>query len=237
MNTFSQFYISNELIHFVGRNCENLEAQYMLFLSILKSERLSNSKQNAKKPEGYKQIDIDGGAKISQDEMFIPQMVCFCDIPFEPLDQLKIHISKYGRFGIAFNKDFIVRKGGSPVYYIPIQSKVSSIINKGEYFDKKLDWFFNYFLSEIENERAELKDMITEIDDFLSYHFFSYVKFFDQSLPDNDPKNYYFEREWRILGNLYFNISDITTIFVPRDYEKQFSIDYPEYKDKVKVLT
>lgn len=233
MSTVSQCYISNQLIHFVGRHCENLEDQYELFLSILRSGRLSNSIENAKKPEGYSEIEINGAAKISQNEMFISQMICFCDIPF---DQLEIHSSKYGRFGMAFNKDFIVRKGGSPVYYMPIQSKVSSIINRGEYFDKKLDWFFNYFLNETENEGEKMKDMIKDIENFLSYHFFSYIKFFDHKLTDYDPNNFYFEREWRILGNLYFGVNDITTIFIPSNYKKQLRIDFPEFESKVETF-
>ena len=162
-------------------------------------------------------------------------MVCFCDIPSK---QLKTHINKYSPFGIAFSKDFIVRKGGTPVYYIPLQAKASysSNIKKGEFFDGKLDWFFNYFLSETDNEKQKLKDMIINIENFLTFHIFSYVKFFDHELPDDDSNNFYFEREWRKLGNLDFNISDITTIFIPSNYEEQLRMDFPKYNGKVETF-
>ncbi|MBC8484459.1 MAG: hypothetical protein H8D45_00245 [Bacteroidetes bacterium] len=235
MNIISQGYISKQLTHFAGRHCANLEAQYKLFLSILKSGRLSNSEENAKKPEGISEIEINYNAKISQDKMYIPQMVCFCDIPFK---ELKFHIKKYSRFGIAFYKDFIVRKGGTPVYYLPLraQASYSNNIKKGELFDKELE-SLNCFLSETANKKQELKDGIKHIqENFLAYHIFSYVKFFDHELPDGDSENYYFEREWRLLGNLDFNIGDIATILIPKNYKKRLEIDFPEYNGKVEIL-
>ena len=51
---------------------------------------------------------------------------CFCDIPVE---DLKIHVKKYSRFGLAFDKNLIVNKGGAPVNYIPNKSKVRELID------------------------------------------------------------------------------------------------------------
>ena len=232
MKKISQGYISNELIHFVGRGCKDCEAQYQLLLKIMKSGCLSNSEENANKPTGVAEIEVNGAAKISQNEMYIPQMVCFCDIPFE---HLEIHVTKYSRFGLAFKKDFIVKNGGTPVYYLPLQAKVSSSINKGEYFDQKLDKF-QYYISDVINTKCpEVRDIMKEIKNFLDFHVFSYVKFFDHNLNDTHPDNYYFEREWRVLGNLMFSLNNVTTVFVPSSYEFRLRQDFPKYKGNVKT--
>jgi hypothetical protein len=55
-------------------------------------------------------------AKLSDNSLLQFEVVCFCDIPPE---NLAIHCSKYGRFGLAFSKDFLVEQGASPVMYIP----------------------------------------------------------------------------------------------------------------------
>ncbi len=41
--------------------------------------------------------------------------VCFCDIPETALHR---HTSVYGRFGLAFKKDYLVAKGANPVFYV-----------------------------------------------------------------------------------------------------------------------
>ena len=41
--------------------------------------------------------------------------VCFCDIPEGALHR---HTSVYGRFGLAFKKDYLVTKGANPVFYV-----------------------------------------------------------------------------------------------------------------------
>ena len=233
MKKVLQGYISDKLIHFVGRHCKNCEAQYQLLLRILKSGCLSNSEENAKMPIGIAEIEVNGAAKISQNEMYIPQMVCFCDIPFE---HLKIHVTKYSRFGLAFEKDFIVKNGGTPVYYMPLKGKASSSISKGQYFDKKLDKFQHYISHLIDIKCLEVRDTMKEIENFLTFHVFSYFKFFDHNLPDDDPSNYYFEREWRVLGNLKFSIKDVTTVFIPINYEARLKHDCPKLKEKGKTL-
>lgn len=46
-----------------------------------------------------------------------------------------------------------------------------------------------------------------DMERFLSFHIFSYLKFFDHSLNDDHEDNYYFEREWRVIGNIHFSIT------------------------------
>lgn len=50
---------------------------------------------------------------------------------------------------------------------------------------------------------------------------------------NNDPDNYYFEREWRAINNIDFQLSDILTIVIPKEYELQLKEDFPEYTGKI----
>lgn len=62
---------------------------------------------------------------------------------------------------------------------------------------------------------------------------FSYIKSFDHSLSNEDSKNYYFEREWRVIGNVLFKIDDVKRIFIPESYSKQLRKDFPHFFGQV----
>lgn len=115
-----QRYISNELTHFVGRGLEE-EAQYFLLLKILNSGWLTHPPHTPNISGG---LSVETHGKISSNNMYNPQSVCFCDIP---VSDLAIHMQKYSRFGLSFGKDFIVSKGGAPIFYIPNKIKVKVI--------------------------------------------------------------------------------------------------------------
>jgi hypothetical protein len=60
-------------------------------------------------------------------------------------------------------------------------------------------------------------------------YLFGYMKFFDPSLSKEHPDNFYMEREWRVLGQVSFRLSDIARIFVPPEYALRFREALPEY--------
>lgn len=74
------------------------------------------------------------------------------------------------------------------------------------------------------------------LDDRLDHHVFSYIKCFDSSLADDDPENYYFEREWRVLEALRFSLPDVRHVFLPQRYEARFRDDLPEYRGGLKYI-
>jgi hypothetical protein len=114
----SQQYVSKELSHFVGRGHPE-QTQYQLLLRILRSGWLTYSPDNPNESLG--EILIHPDAKISKNELYNPGMVCFCDIPVQ---DLTIHTRKYSCFGLAFSKEFVIKKGGTPVYYLPRKARV-----------------------------------------------------------------------------------------------------------------
>ena len=60
-------------------------------------------------------------------------------------------------------------------------------------------------------------------------HVLSYIKFFDNKLLENHADNYYFEREWRVLGNFCFRIEDVQRVIMPESFAKDFRRDFPGY--------
>ena len=68
---------------------------------------------------------------------------------------------------------------------------------------------------------------------FFDFHIFSFIKLFDDSLPDKDPENYYMEREWRLLGNLKFSFDNVVRVILPQKFAQQFRNDIPDYVGQI----
>jgi len=266
----SQRYVSRELSHFVGRGYSEPD-QYSLLVKILQSGWLTYSPDSPNESLG--EILIRPNAKISENELYNPGMVCLCDIPIQ---DLAIHIRKYSPFGLAFSKAFVIKSGGTPVYYLPRQAKVRTrkrlsservdqlakknlnpermsieiedqdwaLTTKADYFDKMLEKYhealrlFSDLINQSPNHPRKL-DHHYDLDDlrlFLDFHVFSYVKFFDHNLPEYDIENYYFEREWRIINSLKFELEDVIRVLIPKKYAKHFRQDCPNYFGQITFI-
>jgi hypothetical protein len=75
--------------------------------------------------------------------------------------------------------------------------------------------------------------MYVDVQFFLDYNIFSFLKVFDDSLPDEDPENFYMEREWRMLGNLRFAMDDVYRVILPQSFAKRLRKDVPTYTGQV----
>jgi hypothetical protein len=246
-----QTYISKELTHFVGQNDKDEDEQYRRLLKILHEYKLCHSLSDKitafDSKSGYKSglvMQIDPNAEISENVMHNPEMVCFCDIPKE---NLRIHIDKYSHFGLSFDKNFIIQHGGRPVYYVPIEcpNQTRFLGNIGlnisdifHHFAKSLVSSSSaMIIDKVDNPLTTIKesDLVNNIvsNSFLYLCILSYVKFFDHKLTDNDESNYYFEREWRVLGSLEFSISDVRSVYIPKCYKERFREEFPQYNGEI----
>jgi hypothetical protein len=259
----SQRYVSKELTHFVGRGMSDEAAQYVLLIRILSGGWLSHAPHD---PDIVGNIGVNKGATLSSNELYAPQVICFCDIP---LDDLEIHTKKYSQFGIAFSKAWLVTRGATPVFYVARDALVSNVFMAGLEDAPELPEDFPAYLERIRasrkgigllfdetNERAErimqpLGQIIArlprpegrrELSDlgsvfqFLSFVVFGNLKFFDCNLDDSDNENYYMEREWRVLGHLKFALDDVVRILLPKDFGPRLRKDLPSYGGQVHFL-
>jgi hypothetical protein len=109
-----QNYVSDELIHFVARSERRDEGkQFKLLLSILRSRQLKASHRGELGVSGT--VMADDLKELTHNEAVREAAVCFCDIP---RDHLQIQMDKYGKFGIAFTKAYLLTRGASPVFYV-----------------------------------------------------------------------------------------------------------------------
>lgn len=227
--TSEQRYISNELTHLVGKGLET-KKQYEILIKILK-EGCVTYPPHEEKYRTSRELITHYRNNITENEMYEPSMVCFCDIP---VCDLGIHINKYSPFGLSFDKEFIARKGGGPVYYLPKGAAPAWSVgydspkDRGGVFNKEVKKCY-HLLDDLACANNEWSVRAKEAQSFLGTSIFAYIKCFDHNLMDGHNDNYYFEREWRVLGNLSFSISDIKRIIIPEDYAVKFRKDFPNY--------
>jgi hypothetical protein len=241
----NQRYISKELTHFIGRKLANDIERYEVLKNILKKGLLTHDPNSAPKIQGMDSfgLHVNGSADFSKNEMYSPTIVCFCDIP---INDLSIHIRKYSCFGLAFSKEFIANKGGIPVFYIPrgAVSRIFDYQDMSKCFNMKIKDYhnlFNYLDIAVAEELPPIiqtffnqnPNIIRDLRWFFDYSIFSFIKLFDHNLNDENPDNYYFEREWRVIGDVNFRIDNLKRVLIPESFSKQFREDYPDYYGQV----
>jgi hypothetical protein len=85
-------------------------------------------------------------------------------------------------------------------------------------------------------DNAQATATIGIVMDFLLNYVLSFVKCFDAKRSILDSSNYYMEREWRVPGNVHFQLDDVLRVFFPKKYAKKFRDDLPEYAGQVNFI-
>lgn len=243
--TSNQNYVSNELTHFVGAKIklatpnETREARYTLLVKILREGTLISK-------GGSGALVIKPFNKFTDNDVIAPEGVCFCDIPTE---SLAIHMGKYGEFGLAFLKSFLLQEGANPVFYVASNAKlrlvtldgkraVFSTEGRAEYFNRRFSEFYDAmmetkrFLYDQRNDTPDAQRVLTTLEqaeNFLS-SLFVYFKSFDASKAEDDADNFYMEREWRLRLNLKFKAEDVCRIILPKAFVARFKNDFPTFR-------
>jgi len=192
---FLQRFSTNVLWHFTGYNKSEDESLTRL-KNIISEKKLKVGKYHA-------EVLLRGGIK-----RWGHPCSCMCDIPFK---DLRIHTSRYGKYGVALDKIKAIKDGKfNPVLYI-----------------HKDHIFFEY----AENELLPYIDLLTGVEvagEKLSEFLFllgTYMKRSDLTAPlsignpivdDLQNNNFYYEREWRSAYDWDFEKDDIEAIMVQR---------------------
>lgn len=241
-------YVSDELYHFVGfSHPEDHETNYETLLKIIDSKCVSHPPH-----DGYSQeirITLNWDAKIEEGELVVPEVICFCDIPYEALG---IHMAKYGRFGLSFRRRFLVTWGVRPVTYVPIQPDSFTVGPASVYSIFIIPEWQAIWQGFYEHVRAPIKqtswthtlaekpvsanDAIIAAHDLMARHFFGFLKAFNADLVEDSSENFYMEREWRKINNLPFEIGNVASVVVPESYKVRLQNDRPDYSDKIKTI-
>ena len=89
------------------------------------------------------------------------------------------------------------------------------------------------------DDAAELRAELMSVVEYMMGTF-CYVhgltKVFDPSLADNDPNNFYMEREWRVIGRVEFKTHDVARVLVPKGYGDRFRREVPSFLGNITEL-
>ncbi|WDT79668.1 MAG: hypothetical protein MPW14_21465 [Candidatus Manganitrophus sp.] len=118
-----QRYVSSEMTHFVGRDLAEAD-QYKLLIQIITSGWLTHPPHD---PAISGRLTVNTDARISENEMYYPQIISFSDIPIGEFD---IHIQKFSRFGLSFFK-FVPGEAGRPIRFSTLP-KMHARATRGE---------------------------------------------------------------------------------------------------------
>jgi hypothetical protein len=242
-----QSYTSDELTHFVGRHCGCDDERYQLLATILRSGKLRAGGIAGVGEDHGMLLSVTGNKKISDETAIQGQIVCFCDIP---VSSLELHMRKYSHFGVAFSKSFLVAKGANPVFYVvrdavlpgisflptgsgPIEPKQN--VSRAELLDQihaeAMSLTTRIYDMVLGCDNPELQGLLLRVE-YLRQLFYqaalAFIKPFDSTELEGAGKNYYMEREWRVYGNVLFQLADVRRIFLPASYADSFRRDFPD---------
>lgn len=239
-------YISDELFHFVGHRAPNdHEGNFGTLIKILRSNCISS--EPPKVGWGTNTVRLKRGARLDSEELVVSNITCYCDIP---LDALGLHIEKYGCFGLSLKKDYLIKYGARPVLYVPMSSNDWSS-PYGHNLLRDIEGVVEGFMAQLYDERVEQltthsrsltrvpatpREAIGALHSVLLKDFLAYIKPYNSDLPTTHSDYFYAEREWRRIGSMMFEPSDVQTIVVLAGFESRLREAMPNFSGKVHVI-
>lgn len=236
-------FISDELFHFVGRGQpQDDERNYLVLKAVLSSGCISHPPHN--NDWGATSFQINLSSSLMSEDLLVPTVTCYCDIPFE---HLGIHLRKYGEFGVSLDKDLLIKYGARPVIYVPLRADDWQSAHGGRTWLRNVEAAYRGFRTHIHDpiERPATRsralgaapnspaEACTALNSVLTQDFLAFIKPHDSALPDTDPNYYYSEREWRKFGNQRFEPQDVRRVVVAKGYVERLEGDLPHYRGKV----
>ena len=114
---------------------------------------------------------------------------CFSEIPLEYLPRLTDR--RQSLYGIAFTKEFVIRSGGGPVWYVEQPSPLGELVDA-------------------------VKATALEPSFVPDHPFWALTPFIERPGDyDGNPYRFEWEREWRVPNGLAFTPDDVAFLFMP----------------------
>ena len=76
-------------------------------------------------------------------------------------------------------------------------------------------------------------EALEKVEHTLALRVLAFIKPYESTLDDANPQYYYSEREWRKLGNLLFESSNVLRIVVHESFMEQARTELPEFADRI----
>lgn len=237
-------YVSDCLYHFVGnRSPKDDDRNFDVLCKVLESRCVSHAPPDVS--GRLRRITVNWDQILSTEELVVPEVTCYADIPFEALG---VHVGKYGRFGLAFGRTYLAYYGARPVSYIPIVPG-ALIYNNGEPLLHDIEVVYRGFEKHLvksrEGERSRRRGEVpdspegaaADMNSIVEREFLAFLKPFRCDLSAGDPSNFYMEREWRMLGSLKFQQRDVLEVVVSAGFEEELCRRFPDYLGIVRPLS
>ena len=238
-------YLSPELFHFVGSSSPlDHERNYAVLKLVLSSGCVSHPPYE--KGWGTVAYTLDLKKRLALEEMLIPTVTCYCDIPY---DHLGPHIGKYGSFGLSFSRHHLTKFGARPVIYVPCRPDDWAGVFSGHSHLEELESTFRDVCQRrrtmdssveepkrgvgLESRPRTLFETLQNAERTLALRVLAFVKPYESTLDDSDPQYFYSEREWRKLGNFVFGPRDVFRVVVHPSYLERGKQELAAYRDRL----
>jgi len=193
--------LSTFVVHFT-RDSEDGKTSKDNLLKILKKGRLE-----ARNPYGMAAHLTEKFPEVAKTQ----RAVCFTETPLEHAWMMCRPIAgrsiRFDGYGLAFTKTFARREGANPVWYLDISQRGR-------------DWLTQPVNRLVEAAVASATDEDGDIDGsaLAAEDIFLLTPFLEQMGPiTNGRKEFWWEREWRHVGNFSFEPEHIVVAFAPAD--------------------
>ena len=171
-------HTSRHLTHWTGRKPKSDSEKFNIISQIIKNQKLKLSPC----PHGFTNNE---GTTLS-----VP-MVCFTETPIEHSIE---HCENFGKFGVGFDRLDMIKLGANPVLYI---------VKERKYYQDK---FNKFYWEELQEKWGAQTDVPFEIRNNLSWFLAGTQPYTDDF--KGKTREYYSQREWRIIRMLPFGVTD-----------------------------
>ena len=155
---------------------------------------------------------------------------------------------RYGAFGLSLSRHHLTKFGARPVTYIPVRADDwENSRGGGTALLSSLEASYRGLITQLisPNEETSARSQVTTpdpatpeeasqyLDRTLCLEVLAFIKPYNATLDEEDPRYYYAEREWRKFGNMRFEPIDVVNVVAHPDFIERAKSELPQYAEKL----